>query len=127
MEMRVMKLCELNKKLQWEDFHDASLLLLSLQFLDKESFLFNSNIVMEILTSFKDNPEKPIIINCLFKQVKNIEINATMDDKNFSDSSTIYSLAENNGEVELISVRGWKIKFFTSETEVSLYPVLSTN
>ena len=109
---------EINKKLQWQDFHDAGLLSLSFQFSDKIDFSYSSNIIMEIVTSLKEAPERPVIIKCLFTQVKNIEIDAMMDDCNLSDSSTIYSLSENDGIVKLVSVKGWKLKFITSETEI---------
>jgi hypothetical protein len=75
---------------------------------------------MEIITSFKDNPEKPIIIKCLFKEVKNVEFNAIMDYVDFSDLGTIYSLVEDCGKVELISVNGWKLKFSSSGTDVKM-------
>ena len=111
---------EINKKIQWQDFHDAGLLTLSFQFSNKIDFSYSSNIIMEIVTSFKDNPETPVIISFLFKRVKNINLGAMIDDCNLSDLSTIYSLSENDGRVELILVKGWKLEFIASEIEVAI-------
>jgi hypothetical protein len=73
---------------------------------------------MEIVTSLKNDPEKPIVVRCLFKDVKDIEFDAIMNDDNLSDTCTIYSLSENNGNIELVSVNGGKLKFFTGRTEI---------
>ena len=75
---------------------------------------------MEIVTSFKDNPETPVIVSCLFRQVKNIKLGAIMGDCNLLDAGTIYSLSENNGRVELVSVKGWKLEFITGEIEITI-------
>jgi hypothetical protein len=112
------KLYEINKKLQWQDFHDSGLISLKFQFCDKENLLYNFNIIMEIVTSFKNDPEKPVIIKCLFKQIKDVEF-SMLGFCDYTDLGGIYSLKENCGKVELITVNGWKLSFFSGEINVS--------
>ena len=75
---------------------------------------------MEIETSFYDNPEKAVTLSCTFLKVRDIAIDALMDDEYLADSSDIYSLSKNNGKIELVTAKGWKLTFFCEAIHVTM-------
>jgi len=118
--MKDLSFNEINKKLQWKDFHDSSLISFSFHFFEKNDFKYNSKIIIEIETLFKNNVDKPILLEFIFKKINNIEFNAFMNDKDFADSSTIYSFTKKDNYIELVSVPGWKLAFYSNEITINI-------
>lgn len=113
--MNILGFNEINDALKWSDFHDSGLVALSFSFLDETDFSYKNRIILDIQVVFKDNPDQPRLVRINFSPVSDIQINAIMDDVCFSESSGIYSLIEENGKIELTTIKGWKLQFKSEE------------
>lgn len=113
-----MTFSELQKKIQWTDFHDMSLIELSIDCLDKRTLEYSGDIKLIILIGYENEWETDHIIELTCKQINNLNINMPIQKFDIKEFSSINKLQYCNNSFLLDLQNGTCITFQTSNIQV---------